>query len=64
MLYLEAPNVINIQWKYFFPEITWIDVDYFKEIESKNDIKPFIIAHDSVTKMYIGKTVPIFRKSE
>lgn len=58
MPYLEAPNVINIQRKYFFPEITWIDVDYFKEIESKNDIKPFIIAQDSVTKMYIGKTVP------
>ena len=57
MPYREAPNVKSIQRKYFFPELFWLDPKYFKEIESKNEIKPSIIGSDG-NKMYIGKTVP------
>ena len=58
MTYREAPNVKNIQRQYFFPEISWLDVEYFKEIENINTLIPFLIASDGVTKMFVGKTVP------
>ena len=58
MPYREAPNVKNIRRQYFLPEITWLDLEHFKEIENKNTTFPFLIASDGVTKMFVGKTVP------
>ena len=60
MFYREAANVKTLSRKYILPEITWLDSKYFKEIESKTEIKPCIANEDGL-QIYIGKTVPYFQ---
>ena len=57
MEYQEPPNVKDLQRTYNFPKISWLDINYFKEIENKIQIHPNIKEADG-RKMYIGKTVP------